>query len=130
EAAAARDADERRAVLPAVVLVDRRPEPEVPEALVRVHGGGRDPTQAAIVVEDPAHELEAELGQLRRALRVVEDVDSGLVHEREVVVRAVRGYARERLRHEARDHAVLARDGGADLAVGGEGGGGPDGAVV
>src|SRR3954451_24431314 len=36
EAAAARDAHEARAVLPAVVLVDRRPEPRVPEALVRV----------------------------------------------------------------------------------------------
>src|SRR3954469_6915211 len=34
EATAARDAHEARAVLPSVVLVDRRPEPRVPEALV------------------------------------------------------------------------------------------------
>src|SRR5207237_1130514 len=37
EPAATRDPDEGRTVLPAVVLVDRRPEPEVPKPLVRVH---------------------------------------------------------------------------------------------
>src|SRR5437763_12972692 len=48
EATAARDADERRAVLPAVVLVDRRPEAEVPEALVGVDGRGGDAAEAPI----------------------------------------------------------------------------------
>src|SRR5205823_1558008 len=66
EPAAARDAHERRPVLPAVVLVDRRPEAEVPEALVRVHRRSRDRAEAAIVVEDAAHELQAELGELGR----------------------------------------------------------------
>src|SRR5688572_14022352 len=42
EPASARDPDETGRVLPTVVLVDRRPEAEVPEALVRVHGGGGD----------------------------------------------------------------------------------------
>src|SRR6266699_3469299 len=60
EAAPARDPDERRAVLPAVVLVDRRPEAEVPESLVRVDGRGGDAAEAAIVVEDAANELEAD----------------------------------------------------------------------
>src|SRR5438552_9919286 len=69
EATAARDADERRAVLPAVVLVDRRPEAEVPEALVGVDGRGGDAAEAPIVVEDAAHELEPDLRELRRPVR-------------------------------------------------------------
>src|SRR6476646_6970931 len=55
EAAAAGNTDERRAVLPAVVLVDRRAEAEVPETLVRVDRRGGDPAEAAVVVEDAPH---------------------------------------------------------------------------
>ncbi len=117
EAAAAGDADEARAVLPAVVLVDRRPEAEVPEALVGVDRRGRDRAERPVVVEDAAHELQPDLGELRGAVRVVEDVRALLVDEGEVVVGAVRGDARERLRHERRDDPVVARDRGADLAV-------------
>src|SRR5437667_10802772 len=120
EAAATRDADEGGAVLPAVVLVDWGPEPEVPEALVRIDRRGGDAAKAAIVVKDPAHELKADLRQLRRSVCVVEDIVTGVVDEREVVVRTVRRDTGEGLRHEARDHAVLARDGGADLAIGRE----------
>ena len=69
------------------------------------------------MVEDAAHELEADLRQLRGPVGVVEDVDAVLVDEREVVVRAVGRHTREGLRHEARDHAVLACDRGANLAV-------------
>src|SRR5579859_6955130 len=101
EAAAARGADERRAVLPAVVLVDRRPEPEVPEALVGVDGGGGYPAEAAVVVEDAAHELQADLRELRRPVRVVEDVVARRVDEGEVVVRTVRGDTGEGFWHEA-----------------------------
>ena len=72
------------------------------------------------MVEDAAHELKAQLGELGGAVRVVEDVVALLVDEREVVVGAVRGDTRERLRHEARDHLMLARDGRADLPVGGK----------
>src|SRR5919201_2693057 len=129
EAAAAGDAYEAGAVLPAVVLVDRCPEAEVPETLVRVHRRRRDRAQAPIVVEDPAHELEPDLGELRRPVGVVEDVRPALVDEREVVVGTVGGHAGERLRHEGGDDTVLARDGGADLAVGRQVVGGPDRAV-
>src|SRR5207244_13372169 len=83
EASAARDPYQRRPVLPAVVLVDRCPEPEVPEALVRVDRRGSDAAKAAVVVEDSSHELQPDLRQLGRTVGVVEDVVSFLVDERE-----------------------------------------------
>ena len=50
--------------------------------------------------------------------------------ERDVVVAAARRHPHEGLRHEAGDDAVLARDLGADLAIGGEPVGGPERVVV
>ena len=52
--------------------------------------------------------------------RPFEDVLAVVAHQRQVVVVPVRRAAHERLRHERRDQAVLARDDPADLTVGPE----------
>ena len=108
------------AVLPAPVLVHRRPEAEVPHPAVGVHRRVADAHQRAEVVEHAAQEVAGDVRELRRAAGVVEDVVALVVDQREVVVVPVGRDARERLGHEARQQAVLAPDGGADLAVGGD----------
>ena len=129
EAAAARHAHGAGAVLPAPVLVDGGPEAEVPHAAVGVDGRVADAHQRAEVLQHAAQEVTGGVRQLRRAALVVEDVVAVVVDEREVVVVPVRRHARERLRHEGRQEAVLAAHRGADLAVGGDVVGRLDGAV-
>jgi hypothetical protein len=78
------------------------------------------------VLEHAAQEVAGHVRELCRAAGVVEDVVALVVDQREVVVVSVRRDARERLGHEARQQAVLAPDGGAHLAVGGDVVGRPD----
>ena len=130
EPAAARDPHRAGAVLPAPVLVDRRPEPEVPHPAVGVHRRVADAHQRPEVVEQAAEEVAPGVGELADAVGVVEDVVAVVVDEGEVVVVAVGRDAGERLRHERRQEAVLAADRGADLAVRGDVVGGLHRAVV
>ena len=118
EAPAGGDAHRRGAVLPAPVLVDRGPEAGVPHAAVGVDRRVADAHQRVEVLEQPAEEVARDLGELRGAVGVVEDVVALVVAEREVVVMPVRAHAGERLGHEGRQQVVLATDRGADLAVG------------
>src|SRR5215207_674992 len=129
EAAAACHPHGAGAVLPAPVLVDGSPEAEVPHAAVGVDGRIADAHQSAEVIQHAAEEVTGGVRQLRRPALVVENVGAVLVDEGEVMVMAVRRDARERLRHERREEAVLAAHRGAYLAVGRDVVGGPNRAV-
>ena len=116
-----RDPEQARAVVEAVRLVERRPEADVPEALVRVRRGRADERERVGVLEQAGEEADTQLAELAGALEVSgEDVLALVAHQREVVVMAVRRIAHERLRHERRDQPVFARDDPADLPVGKE----------
>ena len=142
-----RDPKAGGAVLVTPVREHRRPESRVPQPPVRVDGGAADRGQRPKVGDDAADDLQAHLA---RQLRVVGVGHEGVLSPAEVgevvghagkrsrvvaqrldrllpappeadVVVAARGRdPHEGLGHEAGDEVVLARDLGADLAVGGE----------